>query len=53
MKIEIVKHQLVENDPWWFELGITIQTTEWNNYKYLFSLGLGFHSVYIRWRKQQ
>jgi hypothetical protein len=53
MKIKLVKHQLLENDPWWFELGITVQTREWDKHKYLFTLGFGFHSVYISWRKQQ
>lgn len=49
MKIELVKHQILNNDPWWFELGVSFQTTEWHKKKYLITIGLCFWSIYIRW----
>jgi hypothetical protein len=49
MKIEFVKHRILQDDAWWFELGITWQTTEWNKHKYLFSIALSFWSIYIRY----
>lgn len=49
MKIEFVKHQILDNDPWWFELGVSYQTTEFHKMKYLITIGLCFWSIYIRW----
>ena len=49
MKIEFGKHQILQDDVWWFELGITWQTTQWNKHKYVFSIALGFCSVYFRY----
>jgi hypothetical protein len=49
MKIEFIKHQIMDNDPWWFELGISWQTTEWRSSKYLITFALGFHSIHIRY----
>lgn len=49
MKIELVKHQILDNDPWWFELGISWQTTEWHKKKYLITIALFFWSIYIRY----
>ena len=48
MKLEFIKHQILDNDPWWFELGVSWQTIEWNKNKYLITFALGFHSIYIR-----
>jgi len=49
MKIEFGKHNILQDDVWWFELGITWQKTEWNKHKYVFSIALGFCSVYFRY----
>jgi hypothetical protein len=49
MKIEFTKHQLVKNDEWWFELGVSWQMTEWHKNKYLITIGLSFWSIYIRY----
>ena len=49
MKLEFTKHQIVKNDPWWFELGVSWQMTEWQKNKYLITIGLGFWSIYIRY----
>jgi hypothetical protein len=53
MKIKLVKHKIMEKDSWWFELGVSWQHSEWNKYKYLFTLGLTFWSIYIRLGKQK
>lgn len=49
MTIQFLKHKLLENDPWWFELGLTWQTTEWHKKDYVITIGLGFWSIYIRY----
>lgn len=49
MKIELVKHQILDNDPWWFELGISWQIATWHKKKYLVTIGLCFWSIYIRY----
>ena len=50
MKIEFVKHQILDNDPWWFELGVSYQITEFYKInKKLITIALCFWSIYIRW----
>ena len=49
MKVEFVKHQILAKDPWWFELGVSYQTTEWHKNKKLITIALCFWSIYIRW----
>ena len=49
MSIELIKNRILETDPWWFELGISYQTTEWHKKKYLITIGLCFWSIYIRY----
>jgi hypothetical protein len=49
MKLEFTKHRIIKNDPLWFELGISWQTTEWRKNKYLITIALGFWSIYIRY----
>jgi hypothetical protein len=49
MKLELIKHQLLDKNPWWFELGISWQTTEWNKNKYLITISFAFWSIYIRY----
>jgi hypothetical protein len=49
MKLEFTKHRIIKNDPWWFELGVSWQMTEWQKNKYLITIGLGFWSIYIRY----
>jgi hypothetical protein len=49
MKIGFTKHQVLNNDPWWFELGISWQTIEWNKNEHLITIGLAFWSIYIRY----
>lgn len=55
MKIELVKHKILDKDPsWWFELGVSWQHAEWQHKKkYLITIGLAFWSIYIRWGKQK
>lgn len=48
MKIEFTKNQLMENEPYWFELGITFMKTNLNTHKYLIGIGLFFWSINIR-----
>lgn len=49
MKIELVKHKILDNDPWWFELGVSWQTATWHKKRYLITIGLCFWSIYIRY----
>jgi hypothetical protein len=48
MKIEFLLNRL-EGD-WWFDLGISCQKTDFHpNKKMVFTIALGFATVYIRW----
>jgi hypothetical protein len=49
MKIEFIKHQILSDDPWYFELGIGWQTGRWHEYKTLINISLCFWSIYIRY----
>lgn len=49
MKIKLVKHKILEKDPWWFELGVSWQHAVWHKNKYLITIALAFWSIYIRW----
>lgn len=47
--MEITAHFNELNGDYWFDLGISCHATIYNKYKYVFTLGFGFFTVYIRW----
>lgn len=48
MKVEIVLNTL-DNKEWWFDIGISYQTTSYYKTKRVFTIALLFFSVYVRW----
>jgi len=48
MKIEFQRNTL-DNQKWWFELGISVQQINFNKQKWLVTIGLTFFNIYIRW----
>ncbi len=51
IKVMIIEFMLnrLEGD-WWFELGISIEKTEYHpNKKMVLTIALAFASVYVRW----
>lgn len=52
MKIEFEWHTFGDGE-WWFDLGISYQTTEYYPYypekKHVFTIALALASIYIRW----
>lgn len=49
MTIEFCKHQMIEGNPYWFELGITCMRTDFCDHKYVLNIALCFWSIHIRW----
>lgn len=49
MTITFEKHKIDNDDPWWFDLGISYQQTKYLKSKHVFVVGLCFWSIYIRW----
>jgi hypothetical protein len=47
MKIEFMLNKLDED--WWFELGIGCQQVYYHQKKMVFTIALGFATIYIRW----
>ena len=51
MKLEVSTNTLDGKD-WWFDLGVSCQKTNFHPDKtWLFSIALGFFTVYFRWGK--
>ena len=50
MKVEFSKNNW-DND-YWFDLGVSLDTTKYNEYKYVFTIGLGFWTLYIRFKRK-
>ena len=49
MKMEVTLNTL-DNKNWWFDLGISYQTTEFHPEKnHVFTIALVFFSIYVRW----
>jgi hypothetical protein len=52
MKVEFSRNKL-DND-WWFTIGISYQKTEFHDtYQKVFTIDLGFWTIYIRWDIKQ
>lgn len=50
MKVLFCKHKMFDNDLWWFELGISWQTTRvWHGNKHIIIIALFFWSIYIQY----
>lgn len=47
--MEITAHFNELNGDYWFDLGISCHATIYNKYKYVFTLGFGFFTIYFRW----
>ena len=37
------------NSEWWFDLGISVGSSSYHQYKRVMTIGLGLFSIYIRW----
>jgi hypothetical protein len=50
MSIQILLNKL--ESEWWLDLGISIQKTDFNTYKYLITLGFLLFTIYFRFIKR-
>jgi hypothetical protein len=48
MKLEITYNTL-DDELWWFDLGISAQKTFYEKTNYVIAIGLIFFTIYIRW----
>ena len=50
MIIELGLHT-IDNEEWWFDLGVSYQTASYpRNKKHLFTIALIFFTIYFRWQ---
>jgi hypothetical protein len=41
----------LDDNEWWFDLGIGYQNTDYYEYRKVFTIGLGIATIYFRWKK--
>jgi len=39
----------VDSKSWWFDLGISFQRSQYRQKNWVFTLALGFMTLYLRW----